>query len=424
MKKAALFILFIFTLTLSFSQELDNLRVKRIALNANTLIFDSLSVIPGTFKAMLLNNNTKISELNNMISPEVDNWIKNSDSLYEINYFTPALLPTPELRKITDSLLIRYRVYHFNFSHEYYHKEPGYNQIDPLRPSFLHPAGEKKNNLELNNSSLITTGSLSRGIQIGTTQDASLNSNLNLQLHGKINQKFNIEAQLSDSNIPIQPEGNTQQIQDFDRFYIRIYDPKHEVLAGDFSLNSPAGYFIRMNKNLQGIQLKNRFNMANKPESSFTTRTTAAVTKGKYYRMKIAGSEGNQGPYRLQGQNGEQYIQIIAGSEQVWIDGELLERGEEADYVINYNTAEIRFTAKILITKDKRITVGFEYTEKSYTRFMTESSNTWTFNKGLVYFNLFSEQDAKNQPILQEISDEQKMLLTNIGDDLNKALIN
>ena len=387
-------------------QDTSNHRIITIPVKTDSVQLDSLSVIPDSFEAFYPNKQPV------------------PDSLFILKYAEGWFLATPQLISLTDSILVKFRVFSINLSTPYQHKDPGFNVIDPLSKPRLYTLKETINPFNTRESSLNTSGNLSRGIQIGNNQDASLNSNLNLQLSGKINQQFQIEAQLSDSNIPVQPEGNTQQIQDFDRFYIRIFSPETQLLAGDFVLDSPTGYFMRMNRNIQGVQIQSSIPLATKNKSSLKTRTTAAVVKGKFYRMPLAGIEGNQGPYRLFGKEGEQYIQIIAGSEKVYIDGSLLNRGESADYVINYNTAELSFTPRNLITKDKRIIVQFEYTERSYSRFLIASDNKWTSNNGDIYFNIYSESDAKNQSLLQELNADHKSLLASIGDELNKAQVN
>jgi hypothetical protein len=147
-------------------------------------------------------------------------------------------------------------------------------------------------------------------------------------------------------------------------------------------------------KKLQGASFATSYSEGK--DFSFKSAASAAVAKGKYARNSFLGQEGNQGPYRLVGNNGELFIIVLAGTERVFMDGLLMQRGSDRDYVIDYNSGEITFRPR-LVTKDKRIEVEFQYSDKAFLRtiFMPTEMRSDKWN---VRFKFYNEQDAKINP--------------------------
>lgn len=265
------------------------------------------------------------------------------------------------------------------------------------------------------------SGSFTRGVSFGNTQDASVISAFNLQLSGKLNNDVEILASITDENVPIQPNGNTQTLQDFDKIFIQLSKGASKAVGGDFSITKPKGYFLNMFKRAQGLSLSTTVwnkNIFKKEElvGGMNFKVEGGVARGKFRRQEIQGVEGNQGPYRLTGNDGESQLIILSGSESIFIDGQKLERGQENDYIIDYNTAELTFTAKQIITKDKRIVVEFEYSDRKYQRWMAHFSTEWQYKKIGYRINYFGEFDDRNSPLVQSLTDAEKTLMYNIGD--------
>lgn len=270
------------------------------------------------------------------------------------------------------------------------------------------------------------SGSFTRGVSFGNTQDASVISAFNLQLSGKLNNDVEILASITDENVPIQPEGNTQTLQDFDKIFIQISKGASRAVGGDFNMVKPTGYFLNMFKRVQGLSLntsvwnKNIFKQASLV-GGMSFKVEGGVARGKFRRQEFMGVEGNQGPYRLTGNDGESQLIILSGSEAIFIDGKKLERGQENDYIINYNTAEITFTANQIITKDKRIIVEFEYSDRKYQRWLAHVSHEWQYKKVGYRVNYFGEFDDRNSPLTQTLNDAEKLIMYNIGDSVLSA---
>ncbi len=319
-----------------------------------------------------------------------------------------------------DSLLIRYQTLDLPFPKRFSLRDtslilPPNRKGKKLREEELYQ-GSPSNFSPF--SALSSQGSISRSVAVGNNQDAVLNSALNLQLSGDLGKNTTIRASISDNTVPVQAQGYTQQLRDFDRVYLELENPDFGKLrAGDYNINSDH-YFLSLTKRISGGGVSTNFASG---ESQYNVQVEGGLARGRFSRNRFQGQEGNQGPYKLRGANGEQFIIIISGSERVYIDGVLQKRGEQFDYIIDYNAGEITFTALQPITRDKRIVVEFQYTEQNYLRSVAQGSMAWSKSNWSSEVRYYSEQDSKSQPISTEYSDAEKALLARVGDDLEAA---
>jgi hypothetical protein len=258
---------------------------------------------------------------------------------------------------------------------------------------------------------LQTKGFISRGLTSGNNQNAVTNAALDLEISGKLSDKVTLKANIWDTNIPIQENGYSQNLTDFDRIFIEMFADDWRVRAGDLSLKNKNSYFAPFTKQASGLEVEAKIN------DELIVSASGAIVRGKFNTFTIVGQEGNQGPYKIVGANNEPNIVIIGGSEQVYINGIKIEKGENKDFTIDYNLGEITFNTTFPITNDMRIWIEFQYSDRNYTRFVTYESATYKTEKLKISGFFYNENDAKNQPLQQALTDDQKEILANAGNN-------
>jgi len=342
---------------------------------------------------------------------------------YEFNSRTGLLLLDSSTK---DTLILSFRKMP-SFLFKPFVKRP-MSLIEPVLPKDPFAFDSKRDGLNLpEDNNLKTDGNISRGISAGNNQDLVVNSNLNLRLGGKIAGDVAITGVISDDNNPVQPEGNTQQLQDFDKVFIMLSKDSNNLIVGDFEMKAPGSYFMNYYKKSRGIHADYQ---RKSKENKVFYNIDAAISRGRFARNTIQGTEGNQGPYRLSGNNGETFIIIISGTEVVYLDGRRLSRGESRDYVINYNSGEVTFMPNQMITKFSRIVVEFQYSDRNYQRTVLKTGLGLQTKRALFEINYFNEQDNKNQNFQQSLDGydsvrmlSAKQILANAGDSIENAFI-
>ncbi len=387
----------------------SSLRTLRL-LPGQSCVGDSLNLMPGTLVT---------GPKPGLLSPASQDWTLD---LANNQWCLP--------RELKDTLWVSFRVLPFRLYDTL--RDPYWNPVpvdsNPF-PDFRilnQPEPDLVDRLMGNNGQLRKSGSLTRGVAFGSATDATLLSSFNLQLSGMLNEDIGIEAAITDENIPVQPDGNTRQLQDFDQIYVRLHKDEHSLTAGDFWLNPLPGYFLVLRKRGQGLmastKIPNRLLGKSWPQGAQEVRAAGAVSRGKFRRQEFQGQEGNLGPYRLNGNDGESFIIILSGSEAVYVDGQKMTRGQDYDYIIDYNTAELQFTSKRMITKDNRIVVEFEYADRRYQRWMVQAGHAWDLGSVRTSLQFFTEFDDGNSPVNTSLSEEDKALLAAAGDSSLQAL--
>jgi len=265
-------------------------------------------------------------------------------------------------------------------------------------------------------SNIQKNGSIVRGFTIGSNRDLTLNSGFRMNLSGKLTSDIDVSAALTDESTPIQPEGNTRTLNEFDKVYVTIRSPHLGTTLGDFEYARSDGEFANIARKLQGA-------MASASYGNNSIAVGAAVDRGKFATQQITPIDGSQGPYQLAGNNGDREIIIVAGTENVYLDGEKMVRGETNDYVIDYSNAQITFTPRHLITNRSRIVVDFEYSDRQYQRSFLGASAMALLGDQRLKINVsgYQEADDPSSPIDISLSDSDRSILENAGSDQLKA---
>jgi hypothetical protein len=375
----------------------SNFHVKKVAVTKDSVVLDTASIVPNTFKII-----------------DVDS------SYYKLDFVKAVLYW--KTKPSTDSVLLTYRTFPFKLNSVV--QRLSFDSV--MNNVYLKPFEFNQNNEEqrglLDFGNIQANGSLGRELSFGNNQDAVVNSNFQLQLNGMLRDSIEIAAAITDNNLPIQPDGTTQQLNEFDQVYLQFKKHNWQMNFGDIDIRQNQMYFLNFYKRLRGFSFQTTNALS--PKSQSSTLVSGSIAKGKFTRnifdrTTTTNLEGNQGPYRLRGANNEFFFIVLANTERVYLDGELLQRGEDQDYIINYNTAEVTFMPKRMITKDSRIQIEFEYADRNYLNANLFLNQEFSINNKLkLRLGAFNNSDAKNSQINQTLDAKQRQFLYNVGDSV------
>jgi len=270
----------------------------------------------------------------------------------------------------------------------------------PLKPEYchrrrvIHPAPKT---IPQENYTHLSVGTERKGLQIGgkktlslsvgSRDELTLNQSLELRLAGEIS-GVAVSGVLSDKDSNLDP-GGTRSIEELDNVYMEVETDQFKGRIGDYELLIDENRFCRLERRLEGVT-------GSISMGGVDIMAAGAITRRHFHTNSFAGEDGKQGPYQLRNSKGTGCSNLVSGSERVYLDGELLERGEVKDYVIDYELGMIEFTPRRLITSESRIVVDFEYSaDRFQKRVYGAKVAAGLPNNGLMLVgSLFAERDS------------------------------
>lgn len=273
----------------------------------------------------------------------------------------------------------------------------------------------------LGSGALSVRGSKSVQVSSGSRREMTVDQNLRLDISGNLTPEISVRAFMTDDNLPVVPEGNTEELRDIDKVLVELTAPRWNATLGDFVARRSGTAFGGYRRKLQGISV-----LANPGPVGF--ELLGGSPRGRYRTLQLRGQESNQGPYYLGNDSGTENLFIVAGSERVSLDGVELTRGADRDYVIDYIRGTVSFTYRRLVTAESNIVVEYEEGEGPYSRTVVGGGvSNGVELPGLAVPVTFGarivrERDDPGRLRTGELADEDEAVLRAAGDDARRAV--
>lgn len=254
-------------------------------------------------------------------------------------------------------------------------------------------------------------GNKTFSVTAGSGRDLSLDQALNLSASGRLSPGLEINANLSDQNLPLSAAGATAELGQLDRMYLQARAERWSATLGDVTVSCPALALLRFERLAEGVQADARAGGA-------AGAAAYTISKGRPRTVRFDGQEGRQGPYPLGADDGTVDARLLANSQKVWLDGELLQPGAAGDYVIDYDRAELTFTPRRPVGRDSRIVVQYQYLSGGYRRGMAYAGGQLRLGpRAGLRAAFFRESDDDGRSAGEALSDSQRAALARAGAD-------
>jgi hypothetical protein len=203
------------------------------------------------------------------------------------------------------------------------------------------------------------SGNKSFSFSVGRTGQSNFSQGLNVDVDAVLAPNLRVRGSVSDrigsTDEFVSGAGGTQVLSELDTYFFEIEGSRILARGGDIRTMEN---HVFPSKRIKGVYAGYSSNKAN-------LSADIGRPAGRFMSRRFRGVDGRQGPYQLIGADGLP-TGIVPGSEQVFLDGRLLEGGTDKLYEIDFPSGRITFSPLVLITSRSRIEVDFEAASGDY----------------------------------------------------------
>ncbi len=279
-------------------------------------------------------------------------------------------------------------------------------------PPLLLPIEPPRVSQEQNNIAI--TGAKSFRFNTQSTGGSNFGQSLDLSISGKLGHDLELTGAVSDRGYDPSYGTANSRLNELDKVNLRLTSPQLTAQVGDITLDPRLNLGAPGRKRVSGASF-----LVDRPTWHFTG--TAARPKGRFESAKFQGADGTQGPYQIGAES--QVLPVVPGSETVWLDGALLKRGANDDYLMDYPAGRITFNVNHPIDSRSRIEIDYEPLATTFRGELLTTGGGVTLpdSSFSISAGWLREGDDKNQLLLGDFSQQDRDLLASVGDQLDLA---
>ncbi|OQX71852.1 MAG: hypothetical protein B6D62_01195 [Candidatus Cloacimonas sp. 4484_275] len=381
---------------------------KKFLLLIGVILFAKALFSYNFFSPIIKKESFLIDTLNLEIKLKYDRIIVNSEKVFqdsvllinEKDYDFDWQNGIIRFKRAFGHIKIEYMIYPENLLTKFY-----YYQIQELSDSSSIKIPKFRRKKYASQANLNISGNKTIAVSIASNEDFNIDQSLFLRINGELSKNLQIEAQLSDSQSPITPEGDSRELSSLDQVYLKLYGKQYEIAFGDLEMEFKNTEFFNYKPKFEGLKIgwfgKNKLKAA------------IAISKGKKTTKEFYGTEAKQGPYYLS-VNAEG-VQVVPGTEEIFLNGNKMQRG--SDYTIDYAEGSITFSDKHFISANSHIFALFQYSDENFRQNIYLSAAKINLgDKFQIGSRIVIQNDDKDNPLQETFSEEDIQVLKISGD--------